>query len=468
MKGKIVIDLEPKNKENHSIVNFGKAGWGIIFYCMAMFWFYVGFVNDGSNITAPAVAERLGVQSGTVLSCNSIAGVIGVLLFILVGQLNRRWGARKTSSVCMIVAAICYIAIGNAPNLAFYTIAMCFVAGGIMSAGYIAGGALVAQWFPKKKGLVMGYTTMGHNLASAFYVPMITCLVNRLGVNLAVIVPAVAVIVLAILGAVMIRNTPQERGMNPDNVSDDVYKADYVTSEAEETNDGGWTTKKLLTNKTLWLVAITTGFFQICSVGVMSQLVVRNQQLGFTQTQAVSIMTVLACVGVFGSFIIGMFDDKFGTKRTMLFFGAWYIAALLCNVSETNFGTYISIFMIGMAIGGSANFTTSLPTSVFGRHGFDRVNSVLFPIQGLFTSLCFAVNGIVLNVTGSLRYAYIVFACVAAINIFLVSRVDEHKYNQDYKKEQEIRARTEEKIREITERVRKELENEGFGSDAAI
>ena len=38
---------------------------------------------------------------------------------------------------------------------------MCFVYGGIMSAGYVAGGTLVASWFPKKKGVVMGYTTMG-------------------------------------------------------------------------------------------------------------------------------------------------------------------------------------------------------------------------------------------------------------------------------------------------------------------
>ncbi|MCC8029753.1 MAG: hypothetical protein LIO75_08185 [Lachnospiraceae bacterium] len=57
---------------------------------------------------------------------------------------------------------------------------------------------------------------------------------------------------------------------------------------------------------------------------------------------------------------------------------------------------------------------------------------------------------------------------MAGINIFLVSRINEHKYNQDYKKELEIRARTEEKIREITERVRQELEKEGFGSDTSI
>ena len=39
---------------------------------------------------------------------------------------------------------------------------------------YIGGGALVANWFPKKKGLAMGYTTMGNNFASAFFVPMIS------------------------------------------------------------------------------------------------------------------------------------------------------------------------------------------------------------------------------------------------------------------------------------------------------
>ena len=116
----------------------------------------------------------------------------------------------------------------------------------------------------------------------------------------------------------------------------------------------------------------------------------------------------------------------------MILFGIWYILALLANVSETKVGIYLSIFMIGMAIGGSANFTTSLPASIFGRHGFDKVNSVIFPIQGLVTSLCFAVNGIVLNLTGDLRYAYLVFAGVAAVNTLLVLFVDEHKYNKDW------------------------------------
>lgn len=230
---------------------------------------------------------------------------------------------------------------------------------------------------------------------------------------------------------IFIRNTPQEYGLNPDNVSDEVYQTEYDLSEVE---DDIWTVGELLKVKELWLAAITTGFFQICSVGVMTQLVRRNMDLGFTQIEAISIMSLLAFIGVLGSFVIGVLDDKFGTKKTMVWFGIWYIIALLANVSETKLGIYLSIFMIGMGIGGSANFTTSLPTSIFGRHGFDKVNSVIFPIQGLITALCFAVNGIVLNLTGNLRYAYVAFAVIAGINVILVSFVDEHRYNKDWKK----------------------------------
>ena len=325
-----------------------------------------------------------------------------------------------------------------------YTVAMCFVYGGIMSAGYVAGGTLVATWFPKKKGVVMGYTTMGHNLASAFYVQLVAVLIAPMVTGMADIgqnfttgiVPiGVGSIVLGILGMIFIRNTPQERGINPDNVSDEVYQNEYDTADQVE-GDGGWTTGKLLKTKELWLAAITTGFFQICSVGVMSQLVKRNVELGFQQQEAMNVMTILALGGVVGSWLVGIIDDKIGTKKTMVGFGIWYAVALLFNFTAVDQVTplvYVSLFMIAMGIGGSANFTTSLPASIFGRHGFDKVNSVIFPIQGAVTALCFLVNGTVQLITGGqIRMAYLVFAGVALVNVVLVLLVNEHRYNRDF------------------------------------
>lgn len=423
-----------QNKESNNLTGFGKAGWGTIIYCAAMFWFYVGMVNDGSNITAPAFAAKVGIEYSTVLSMGTVAGLVGFIFFIIYGQINRKIGARHTSAICMILSGIAYIGLGASNSLWQYAVCLCVVSGSSMSGGYIAGGTLVAQWFPKKKGIVMGYTTMGHNLASAFYVPMISGLVGGLGLQKGVLVPSILVMILGVIGLLLMRNTPQERGLNPDNVSEEVYKHQYFTDEVDE--DGGWTTSKLLKTKELWLAAATTGLYQLVTVGIMTQLVVRNMQLGFTQTQAISLMTFLACIGVVGSWGFGVIDQKYGTKKSMLIFGIWYVIALFANVTEVKLGIYISVFMIGMAIGGSANFTTSLPAAIFGRHGFDKVNSVIFPIQGLITSLNFLLSGISIAVTGSLRGCYVVFIGVIIVNIVLISLVNEHRYNRDFQKEE--------------------------------
>ena len=422
-------------KEKQSMNNFG-IGWGTILYCLLMFFLYVGMINDGTNVLAPAAAANCGVEPGTIITMNGYAGMIAVIGFIIAGQINKKIGPRLTSAICLIISGVTYIGCGNATSVMFYTVCMTLCATGMMSAGYVAGGTLVANWFPKKKGIVMGYTTMGHNFASAFYVAIMTGLIATMGsMNKASWLPGVAAVILGIVGFIFMRNTPQERGINPDNVSDEVYASEYDTAE----DDSDWTTIKLLKTKETWFAAIFTGLFQICSVGVMQQLVTRNiRDFGMTQGAALTLMTIVALIGVFGSWIIGVIDQKIGTKKTMQFFGIWYAAALVINVlAKGQVGPlfYLSILMIGMGIGGSANFTTSLPTSIFGRQGFDKVNSVVFPIQGFVTAWCFVVNGIVTNVIGNLSVAYIIFAVGAVIVSICVTFVDEYKYNKDHKAE---------------------------------
>lgn len=416
------------------LFGFGK-GWGTILYCLLMFWFYAGMVNDSSNIVAPAVAERLGIPVGNLLNMGTVAAMVGVIFFFIMGAVNRKIGPRVTSFVCLILAGIGYFGMGHANSLIQYGVSLCICTIGAMSAGYIAGGALVTQWFPKKKGIVMGYTTMGHNMATGFFVPMITFLVGRYGIQNAVVLPSVLVCVLGAVGVLLIRNTPEERGINPDNVSDEVYRAEYFNEETDD--DGGWTVKKLFSRKTFWLVAVASGGFQFVSTIIITQLVVRNQEVGFTQAQAVGIMTILAFAGTVGSWIIGALDQKIGTKKTMIFFGIWYAVALLLEVTEVRALVIVFLVMFALALGGSANFTTSLPAAVFGRHGFKKVNSVLFPIQALVSSFGFMVNGNVLNATGSLRMSYVIAAAASLIEVVIVLLINEHEYNRDFMTEAE-------------------------------
>ncbi len=420
--------------ENMSM-NFSK-GWGIILYQALMFFLLIGFSIDGLNIVAPAFSESSGVDYPSVLSMATIAGFIGIVVYIFAGRVNVKIGPRLMSGGCLIGAGLSYVFLGHTSTLVTYCIALTLVTCFINSAAYIAGNTLIAQWFPKKKGLANGFTTMGHNCGSAFYVPLVSAAIAAFGFANGLSLLAVIAIVLGVAGLLFVRNTPQEAGMYPDNVSKEVYEREYFQGSAED--NGGWTVVKLLKTKEMWLCALIIGINQLVTTGVMSQLVVRNVGIGFTQEAAIGLMTVCALIGVAGSYAFGAIDQKLGVKKAILLFLAWYCVALAVNCTDTVVGVYVSVAMIGVAVGAAANFIVSLPASVFGRQGFTVVNSVFFPLMQIVLTTNYAVNAAALKVTGSLRGAYFVYIGLLVVNMVLTFIINPTKYNKDVAVEQEL------------------------------
>lgn len=411
-------------------------GWGIILYQALMFFFLIGFSIDGLNIVAPAFAAETGIDYSSVLSMATVAGMIGVVVYILIARINVKVGARLLSGVCLIGAGASYIFLGHATTLITYCLALTLVTCFINGAAYIAGNTLIAQWFPKKKGLANGFTTMGHNCGSAFYVPLISFMIAAFGYANGMSIVAIGAVVLGVIGLLFVRNEPQDCGMYPDNVTKEVYEREYCQATAEE--NGGWTVKKLLRTKELWLCALIIGINQLVTTGVMSQLVVRNIGIGFTQQKAVGLMTVCAIIGVCGSYLFGAIDQKFGVKKAILLFLGWYCVALAVNCTDTAIGVYISVGMIGIAVGAAANFIVSLPASVFGRHGFTMVNSVFFPLMQIVLMTNYVVNAAALKLTGSLRGAYVVYIGLLIVNMVLTAIIHPTKYNRDVAAEAEL------------------------------
>lgn len=434
-----------KLQSENTKLNFGK-GWIIIFYSMIMFWFLIGFSIDGQNIVIDVFVnmhyQELGYDDPTLLHAKLLelamwAGFIGVVAYFVIGRILTKIGAKWLSIVCLALAGLSYIFYGHSTTLGTYFAGLTLVTIFINAAAYLGGGNLVTQWMPKKKGLANGFTTMGHNLGSALYVPLIAALIAAYGMGKGMTITGIIAILVAIAAIFIIKNFPQEMGQLPDNVTQEVYDAEYA--DMGETTEARWTVAELLKTKEMWLVAIIIGINQMVTTGVMSQMVPRNMELGFTQPKAIALMTVCALVGLAGSFAFGFLDQKLGVKTAVRMFLVWYMIALAVNVTMNNMiGGYICVAMVGIAIGAAANFMTSLPASVFGRHSFDVVYSIYFPIMQIVLMLNYIVNSMALRITGSLRGAYVVFIGLLILNFILISVLNTRKYNLDYQKEDEV------------------------------
>ena len=410
---------------------FGAWGWFLLIFGLLFFFSNGGFFADGTNIISPAVAERLGVEQGIILNMNSVAGVIGVLVAIAAGQVNQRIGPSKVAAGCLILAGLGHIAACNAVNVPMYLIAMCFVGGGLSAGSFVGVGTLVAMWFPKKQGQAMSIVAMGSNFGTMLFVPLLNILSGTIGMARGSLICGSVAVVAGVAGMLLLRDTPKERGLYPDNVTEAEFRANYSAAPPEMDNSG-WTVGKLLRTKETWLCIFSTGFLMLAQMGIMTQLVNRNIEVGLDQSLAVNVMTPIAVIGIIGSVIFGRIVFKLGIKKAGVLTCVLYIVALLCNISGILPLVWVSLVIIGFLGAAAPNLMNSIPGSVFGRVGYAKVNSVVFPLTNIIFMLNFAVNGVISMLFDSLRVAYIVFAILSLIAMFLILAIQDHKYDQDY------------------------------------
>ena len=423
---------------------FGPWGWLLLIFGLLVFFSNGGFFADGTNIISPTVAERLNVDQSIILTMNSVAGIVGVLIAVAAGQVNQRIGPSKVAAGCLILAGLGHIAACNAVNVPMYLIAMCFVGGGLSSGSFVGVGTLVAMWFPKRQGQAMSIVAMGSNFGSMVFVPLLNVLAGSIGMPMGSVICGGVAAVVGVIGMALLRDTPKERGLYPDNVTEAEFKANY-SSAPPELDNSGWTTGKLLRTKETWLCALSTGFLMLAQMGIMTQLVsppfpaapapdlvARNIEVGIAPDLAVSVMSAIAVIGIIGAVIFGRILFRLGIKKAGVLTGVLYIVAMLFNISGVMPLVWVSLVVIGFLGAAAPALMNSVPGSVLGRVGYAKVNSVVFPLTNIIFMCNFAVNGLIKKLFNSLSVAYIVFAGLAFLSILLILALQDHKYDQDY------------------------------------
>ena len=338
-------------------------------------------------------------------------------------------GLKKTTIITMVLAGISMIAYGNAVNIAMYAVALVCIVTFINAFACNCGFAICANWFPTKKGIVMGITTIGMNLASALINWILTGLSGRFQISGALSILGIAIIVLAVLIGLLVKGTPEEAGCYPDNdpeIAAIIKAEEEGVKEMEKVSYAG-----ALKNKYVWIFGLGAGCFGLATVGIMSQLVGYFMAArGYELTGALSMLTIAAVIGMIGSWAWGIVDQKLGTQKACLLFGIWYFVGIAFLIAPPTPCMYIGLFMLGGAIGGNGNFLPSLAAQAFGRKDFNVSYACMNMINGIIRSCSFFVLAVLRSMTSGYTVPYMVFAVIAVIGGILIVAVKEKKVIQ--------------------------------------
>ena len=81
-------------------------------------------------------------------------------------------GAKKLSAITLFISAALLVAFGTVKSLPVFLVVILII--GFLGGGYEKNGGmtLTASWWPTKKGIVLGITTIGIIAMNIVYVPL--------------------------------------------------------------------------------------------------------------------------------------------------------------------------------------------------------------------------------------------------------------------------------------------------------
>ena len=372
--------------------------WGSL---MVLLCFLIGIVVYGGSrysfgVFMKPMAESMGWTRTQVSLAVTIHLISYALLSPIIGRLYDTIGMRKvmiTGSV-LLSAALCGMIFVDSLWL-FYLLYGVVAAFGSNAAGRLASATIVANWFVRQRGLMMGITAVAVGVGTAIMAPVTRQLLDAFGWRMAFVAIGLLTAVLVLLPITLIvkgHGRPEDRGFGADGAAlatANLSEQDLVEQVAKSDN---WTTSEALRTKAFYAIAIVTGLIFIADYMVLLHSTADFEDRGLTGSTAVSLLSLITLSSVIGRIGFGLLADRINMKAGFgLFLGLQLIAMPLIIVGGTDTNLlYLFAVLFGLGYAGAAVFVPFIVADYFGTTNFGSI----FGLVTMGAALSGAVGGV--------------------------------------------------------------------------
>ena len=378
---------------------YGGRGWLLIAWIATAFLAYIVVGNYPLNI----LADLYGGQQ-TLSTIYTVASVIGIIIQLCLGGfVGRMKSIKKFGAIMGLLSIIALLLImfipGYIPGPAQMAWRVVYAVGTVLTVMYgtFSLSILVGQWFPTKKGSVMGIATLAFPIGNGVIGPFAAAAFKDGTPHIAsAFLPFLIVMIVGwLIGVFFIPDYPEEKGGfrdNDPNMTPEMARA-MMEQEIENKKTTVWKLNHTLTTRDFWFLTVPAGFLLMFSVGTMTQTNAILGQMGDGLNKFGGFSGVMAMImifGLIGSYLLGLLDQKMGTQRAMIIACAvMLIAGVFGTVSSPEKPGLLVAALIFLALfmGASSNFTVSLAAQYWRREDFSTVFAAVNPIANILSSL---------------------------------------------------------------------------------
>lgn len=377
---------------------YGPKQIGVMIYTAVLFLIGTSIIGGNNNTVFPMFSEIRGWDINIINAVSGIACIMKAIGVLALAKAVRTIGPKNLTAITLFISAALLIVFGVTKNLPVYLTVILII--GFLGGGYEKNGGmtLTANWWPTKKGIVLGFTTMGIVAMNIVYVPMMPKLLGALGLGGGMAVIAVILVVVAVITLLFVKNTPEEAGEYPDGDATYAVNGEEIAKMMREYKSP-FTLGKVLKDRNTWFIGLGSAFAFMAVMSYIASAIPTMIGYGYEPGFATTIFAVGGIMGIIGSFLFGVIDQKMGTKKAFIVYFIAIIIGFLFTLLMPKGAVFcwLAGVIIFAAQGALCNLLPSYVATKYGRWDYTSGYQVIGTIFEIGAGVGVMMTGFFMN-----------------------------------------------------------------------
>jgi len=359
----------------------------------------------------------------------STSMVLGGMFSFLGGLALDRYGPRIVVLLMGLFTGLSLLLTSQTSSLwqLFITYSLLLAMG--THATYTVSMSTLSRWFDKKRAMALGIAGSASGLGMVVMAPFATYLIFTFSWRRAYIVMGLIAWLIVIPLSRLLRKDPYEIGVLPDGVSPQTRDA-VIQENCIPTAD--LSLLQTFRTRSFWLVIFIWLVLASNLSFVLTHLVPHATDIGFSTTEAATVLSLIGGTTIAGRVLIGAVSDRIGRKLTAItciLLGGGTMIWLVW--SQELWMLYLFALVFGFAYGGMLPGISALIGDSFGLRNIGAIFGVLDIGWGAGAALGPLIGGLIFDVTNSYLIAFLIGA-VAMLVVTLLIALIRQETNQNF------------------------------------
>ncbi|MBD2394610.1 OFA family MFS transporter [Cyanobacterium aponinum FACHB-4101] len=332
------------------------------------------------------------------------------ILMPIAGFFITRIGTRIITAIGGLIVGIGYILASFAPNITLMTLSYGVVAGAGVGIAYGVPMAVVAKWFPDKKGLAVGLTIIGFGLSPLISAPLSNQLIISYGVNSTLRILGITFILIISTMAIALKLPPSHWNLSFSSTS--VNNASVMvnyTPMLKTTSFYG-----------LWFCYAIGALVGLSAIGISSP--VGEEIIQIDSNFAARSVSLFALFNGISRPLFGWLTDRFSPRQVAI--ASFTIIIIACTLMISAQAGDIKIYLIAFCLfwfclGGWLAMAPTMTLRFFNPDNYAQNYGIVFTAYGMGALIGTVFVGQMRDLFGSYTYGFYIMGFLGIIGIFI-------------------------------------------------